>query len=78
MHIRQVLQLYRTMQLIRTFEEAAGKAFHDGRIRGPVHQYVGQEAIAVGVCANLRATTTSRATTAATATPSPRAPASQR
>jgi TPP-dependent pyruvate/acetoin dehydrogenase alpha subunit len=56
MHIRQVLQLYRTMQLIRAFEEAAGKAFHDGRIRGPVHQYVGQEAIAVGICSNLRAT----------------------
>ena len=46
--------MYRTMQLIRAFEEAAGRAFHDGRIRGPVHQYVGQEAIATGVCANLR------------------------
>jgi acetoin:2,6-dichlorophenolindophenol oxidoreductase subunit alpha len=51
-----LLQMYRTMQLIRAFEEAAGKAFHDGRIRGPVHQYVGQEAIATGVCANLRPT----------------------
>ncbi len=49
-----LLDLYRTMSLIRAFEEAAGRAFHDGRIRGPVHQYVGQEAIAVGVCANLR------------------------
>jgi TPP-dependent pyruvate/acetoin dehydrogenase alpha subunit len=49
-----LLGMYRTMQLIRAFEEAAGAAFHDGRIRGPVHQYVGQEAIAVGVCANLR------------------------
>jgi acetoin:2,6-dichlorophenolindophenol oxidoreductase subunit alpha len=48
-----LLQMYRSMQLIRAFEEAAGRAFHDGRIRGPVHQYVGQEAIAVGVCANL-------------------------
>lgn len=51
---QRVLQMYRTMQLIRAFEEAAGKAFHDGRIRGPVHQYSGQEAIAAGVCANLR------------------------
>jgi pyruvate dehydrogenase E1 component alpha subunit len=51
-----LLQLYRTMALIRAFEEAAGRAFHDGRIRGPVHQYVGQEAIAAGVCANLRPT----------------------
>src|SRR5688572_6414126 len=51
-----LLRMYRTMQLIRAFEETAGKAFHDGRIRGPVHQYVGQEAIATGVCANLRPT----------------------
>jgi len=49
-----LLEMYRTMALIRAFEEAAGRAFHDGRIRGPVHQYVGQEAIAVGVCAGLR------------------------
>jgi acetoin:2,6-dichlorophenolindophenol oxidoreductase subunit alpha len=56
MSTRQMMQMYRTMHLIRAFEEAAGKAFQDGRIRGPVHQYVGQEAIAVGVCANLRAT----------------------
>ncbi len=54
MQPQRVLQMYRTMQLIRAFEEAAGKAFHDGRIRGPVHQYSGQEAIAVGVCASLR------------------------
>ena len=51
-----LLSMYRTMLLIRAFEEAAGRAFHDGRIRGPVHQYVGQEAIATGVCANLRPT----------------------
>ena len=49
----ELLELYRTMSLIRAFEEAAGRGFHEGRIRGPVHQYVGQEAIAVGVCANL-------------------------
>jgi len=53
---QRTLQMYRTMQLIRSFEEAAGTAFHDGRIRGPVHQYVGQEAIAAGVCANLKPT----------------------
>ena len=38
----ELLELYRTMSLIRAFEEAAGRGFHDGRIRGPVHQYVGQ------------------------------------
>ena len=45
----ELLELYRTMSLIRAFEEAAGRGFHEGRIRGPVHQYVGQEAIAGGV-----------------------------
>ena len=54
MPLVQLLPLYRMMALIRAFEEAAGKAFHDGRIRGPVHQYTGQEAIAAGVCASLR------------------------
>ena len=53
---QMLLELYRTMLLVRSFEEAAGRAFHDGRIRGPVHQYVGQEAIACGVCANLHPT----------------------
>jgi acetoin:2,6-dichlorophenolindophenol oxidoreductase subunit alpha len=52
----ELLELYRAMSRIRAFEDAAGRGFHDGRIRGPVHQYVGQEAIAVGVCANLRPT----------------------
>ena len=51
-----LLEMFRTMQLIRAFEEAAGQAFRDGRIHGPVHQYVGQEAIAAGVCAHLRPT----------------------
>jgi pyruvate dehydrogenase E1 component alpha subunit len=56
MQVQRVLQMYRTMQLIRSFDEAAGRAFQDGRIRGPVHRYVGQEAIAAGVCASLRPT----------------------
>jgi pyruvate dehydrogenase E1 component alpha subunit len=53
---QQVLPMFRTMHLIRAFEEAVGRAFQDGRIRGQVHRYVGREAIAAGVCANLRAT----------------------
>jgi pyruvate dehydrogenase E1 component alpha subunit len=56
MQAQRVLQLYRTMHLIRSFDEAAGRAFQDGRIRGPVQRYVGQEAIAAGVCASLRPT----------------------
>ncbi|MFM5923500.1 MAG: thiamine pyrophosphate-dependent dehydrogenase E1 component subunit alpha [Novosphingobium sp.] len=41
------------MMLIRAFEEAAAQALIDGYIRGPVHQYIGQEAVAVGVCSSL-------------------------
>lgn len=52
----RVLGMLRTMHIIREFEEAAARAWHAGKVRGSVHQYVGQEAIAVGVCANLRPT----------------------
>ena len=48
------LNLYRTMQTIRSFEEMVAKLFYRGRLPGFVHLYVGQEAIAAGVCANLR------------------------
>ena len=48
------LSMLRKMHVIREFEEAAGQEWHAGNIRGSVHQYVGQEAIAVGVCSNLR------------------------
>jgi TPP-dependent pyruvate/acetoin dehydrogenase alpha subunit len=48
--------MYRQMVLIRHFEELALRLRGDGRIHGVVHPYSGQEAIAVGVCANLRIT----------------------
>lgn len=38
---------------IRQFEEAAGLALQDGHVRGSVHQYSGEEAIATGVCHHL-------------------------
>ena len=47
------LQLFRKMLLIRKVEEALGAASHAGELPGPVHLYVGQEAVAVGVCAHL-------------------------
>ena len=49
----RVLELLQTMCLIREFEEAAGQALALGHVRGSVHQYTGQEAIAVGVCSHL-------------------------
>ena len=46
--------LYRTMQLIRTAEEQLARCFAKGLIHGACHTYVGEEAIATGVCAHLR------------------------
>src|SRR5436190_6259343 len=46
--------LYRTMQLIRTAEEQLARGHARGLIHGACHTYVGQEAIAAGVCAHLR------------------------
>ena len=47
------LALFRKMLLIRKIEEALGAASLAGDLPGPVHLYVGQEAVAVGVCAHL-------------------------
>jgi pyruvate dehydrogenase E1 component alpha subunit len=45
----QLLAYYRTMLLIRRFEERAGQLYGMGLIGGFCHLYIGQEAIAVGV-----------------------------
>ncbi|WP_237773162.1 MULTISPECIES: thiamine pyrophosphate-dependent dehydrogenase E1 component subunit alpha [Streptomyces] len=47
-------RLYRTMRLIRRFEEYCIKLVRSGEIAGGIHPYIGQEAIAAGVCAALR------------------------
>jgi acetoin:2,6-dichlorophenolindophenol oxidoreductase subunit alpha len=49
-----LIQMYRTMLTIRRFDERASKDFKKGLVPGLVHSYNGQEAIATGVCANLR------------------------
>ena len=49
-----VSDLHRRMVRIRFFEEAAGKTFEANKIPGFVHLYVGQEAVAAGVCVALR------------------------
>ena len=54
--VERVHGLYRTMLLIRAFDQYAGQARRDGKLRGSVHSYVGEEAIATGVCGNLRRT----------------------
>ena len=46
-------ELYRDMLLIRRVEESLRDDFHAGKLPGGVHLYIGQEAIAAGVCAHL-------------------------
>ncbi len=48
------LKLYETMQRIRSFETAVIELFARGKIPGFLHTYVGEEAVAAGVCAVLR------------------------
>ena len=50
----QLLSLYRCMVLIRRCEEQLARSHQRGLIHGACHTYVGQEAIAAGVCAQLR------------------------
>lgn len=45
----RLVSMYRTMVLIRCFDELALRLRLDGRIQGAVHPYIGEEAIAVGV-----------------------------
>ncbi len=50
-----LLSLYRKMTLIRQFEERVKYLFLEGVMPGTIHQYQGQEAVAVGVCSALEA-----------------------
>lgn len=50
----KLLALYRMMALIRRTEEQLARSHQMGLVPGPCHTYVGEEAIATGVCANLR------------------------
>ncbi|RLC77311.1 MAG: pyruvate dehydrogenase (acetyl-transferring) E1 component subunit alpha, partial [Chloroflexi bacterium] len=59
-----LIELYRTMVKIRTFEEKVAEIYWEGKsptfniaadpIPGEMHLYVGEEAVATGVCAHLR------------------------
>jgi 2-oxoisovalerate dehydrogenase E1 component len=50
----RMLELYRDMLVIRKTEETLARAHQQGLVHGACHTYVGEEAIAVGVCAHLR------------------------
>jgi TPP-dependent pyruvate/acetoin dehydrogenase alpha subunit len=50
----KMIEMYRRMLEIRHFEEKVYYLFIQGVLPGTVHLYAGQEAVAVGVCSNLR------------------------
>ncbi len=50
----QNLELYRQMLMIRRIEEKTAEAYTQGKIGGFLHLYIGQEAVATGVCASLQ------------------------
>ena len=47
------IEMLRSMQTIRRFEERASDDYQAGAIYGVVHCYIGEEAVAVGVCSAL-------------------------
>lgn len=49
----ELIDMYRRMWLIRVFEEQAKNLFMQDKLRGSTHMYIGEEAIAVGVCSEL-------------------------
>jgi len=51
---QELTDLYRQMYLIRQFEEVCGEMYTRGQIRGFLHLYIGEEAIAVGAISQLR------------------------
>ncbi len=52
--IDRAVEIYRSLLLIRRFEERVVDLVNSNEIPGVTHEYVGQEAVAVGVCQVLR------------------------
>jgi TPP-dependent pyruvate/acetoin dehydrogenase alpha subunit len=50
----KLIEMYRVMVRIRSFEDRVAKEFAAGHILGAAHLYAGEEAVATGACANLR------------------------
>jgi acetoin:2,6-dichlorophenolindophenol oxidoreductase subunit alpha len=50
----KAIKIYTTMNQIRKFEEKALDLFESNLLRGSVHLYIGEEAIAATVCSHLR------------------------
>ena len=54
MELEQHLHMFRQMAKIRAFEEQVNELYKGAKMPGLAHLYVGQEAVAVGVCEALR------------------------
>ena len=54
MEVEQYLHMYRQMAKIRAFEEQVNELYKGAKMPGLAHLYVGEEAVAVGVCEALR------------------------
>ncbi len=52
----ELVEMLRKMTMIREFDQRAVELRKDLRIHGALHPYVGEEAVAVGVCSALRTT----------------------
>src|SRR5512144_3022654 len=50
MELEQNLHMYRQMAKIRAFEEQVNELYKSAKMPGLAHLYVGEEAVAVGVC----------------------------
>ena len=54
MDLEQHLHMYRQMAKIRAFEEQVNELYKGAKMPGLAHLYVGEEAVAVGVCEALK------------------------
>lgn len=54
LNTEQMILMYKRMLMIRRFDERAVELYRTGELPGFLHPYIGEEATAVGVCANLR------------------------
>ena len=61
--VPSLIEMYRTMLLIRRFEERVNELYMQGKIPSTLHLYIGQEAVAVGVCAAPAGATTTCSST---------------
>src|SRR2546425_7378072 len=54
MDLEQNLHMYRQMAKIRAFDEQVNELYKSAKMPGLAHLYIGEEAVAVGVCEALR------------------------